>query len=110
MEVDLQATKLSGKDHGHKRSDLEKAAGELVCVRDTKRPRGGNHDRHGAMGMEMDDSEEEEEEDPYRTFMVYHKDWLLMYGKGGACSFDAESMYPLADLSRSSSFYFFFSW
>ncbi|CAL4903993.1 unnamed protein product [Urochloa decumbens] len=64
--------------YGHKRSDLEKIAGEVVDSGDAKRPREGNHDR--AIGMDMDDDDDEVDMEKYKPFGMYCKNWMDFYG------------------------------
>ncbi|KAJ1264989.1 hypothetical protein BS78_08G043000 [Paspalum vaginatum] len=74
---------LGGKIYSHKRSDLEKAADEVVSSGDTKRPREGN-DGHHAMEME---EEVEEEMKPHEIFEIYRSEWIQSYGKNDAAAF-----------------------
>ena len=47
---------------------------------------------------------EDEELGPERIFEIYRKDWLMMWGRNGARSFEAESTYSsVGDFSRLSS-------
>jgi len=101
MEVDLEP-KLCGNDDGHRRSDLEKVAGEVASGGDdAKRPCEGNHDHDSAIGILMDDGGEEAEEEDgdeavCRGWEVHRKNWrLMMAGHGDTWSFDAESTFSL---------------
>jgi len=57
----------------------------------------------GGGGRKME-TEDEEELGPERIFEIYRKDWLMMWGRNGARSFEAESTYSsVGDFSRLSS-------
>ena len=45
----------------------------------------------GGGGRKMET--EDEELGPERIFEIYRKDWLMMWGRNGARSFEAESTY-----------------
>ncbi|CAN6339805.1 unnamed protein product [Urochloa humidicola] len=72
-------TGQDGSAHGHKRPDLEKAAGEIMDSGNAKRPREGNHDR--AIGMDMDDDDDEVDMEKYKPFGMYCKNWIYLYGR-----------------------------